>query len=276
MGPGAGEHGGRVVAERHAAQVDGAKDSITGAYLSGRRVDPDAGSADPRRRLVRRPRRGGAQPAGHRRRAPGRQVHLRDRRHRVGQVDAGERGRLQVARQPAQPSPDEAGAALGGARLRRVRQGHRHRPVADRPHAAVEPGHLHRPLRPHPRPVREDARLEGARLQAGPVLVQRQGRAVRDLPRRRDDQDRDALPARRLHRLRGVPRAAVQPRDARGEVQGQVDRRRPRHVDRGGARVLRRRSPRSAAVCRRCTTSASTTCGSASRRRPCRAARPSA
>ena len=38
MGPGAGEHGGRVVAEGTAAQVARSKESITGAYLSGRRV----------------------------------------------------------------------------------------------------------------------------------------------------------------------------------------------------------------------------------------------
>ena len=116
----------------------------------------------------------------------------------------------------AEPGPGEAGRAPDGARHRRVRQGHRHRPVADRPHAAVEPGHLHRPVRPHPRAVRDLARRPRPRLQAGPVLVQRQGRPLRDVPRRRHDQDRDALPARRLHQLRGLPRPALQPRDARG------------------------------------------------------------
>ena len=37
---------------------------------------------------------------------------------------------------------------------------------------------------------------EGARLPAGPVLVQRQGRPLRGVLRRRHDQDRDELPAR--------------------------------------------------------------------------------
>jgi excinuclease ABC subunit A len=37
MGPGAGEHGGRVVAEGTPAQVAANPDSLTGAYLSGRR-----------------------------------------------------------------------------------------------------------------------------------------------------------------------------------------------------------------------------------------------
>jgi len=40
MGIGAGEHGGRVVAEGDAAQVMATEDSITGAYLSGRRAIP--------------------------------------------------------------------------------------------------------------------------------------------------------------------------------------------------------------------------------------------
>jgi excinuclease ABC subunit A len=37
MGPGAGEHGGRVVAQGTAAEVMAATESLTGAYLSGRR-----------------------------------------------------------------------------------------------------------------------------------------------------------------------------------------------------------------------------------------------
>jgi excinuclease ABC subunit A len=40
MGPGAGEHGGRVVAEGTAEQVMASERSITGAYLSGRRCIP--------------------------------------------------------------------------------------------------------------------------------------------------------------------------------------------------------------------------------------------
>ena len=40
--------------------------------------------------------------------------------------------------------------------------------------------------------------------------------------------------------VRGLPRRPLQPRDARGALQGQDDRRRPRHADRGGRRLLRR------------------------------------
>ncbi|MBI3140565.1 MAG: excinuclease ABC subunit UvrA [Rhodocyclales bacterium] len=40
MGPGAGEHGGRIVAEGTPAQIAAHPDSLTGAYLSGRRAIP--------------------------------------------------------------------------------------------------------------------------------------------------------------------------------------------------------------------------------------------
>jgi excinuclease ABC subunit A len=40
MGPGAGEHGGRIVAEGTPAEIAAHPDSLTGAYLSGRRAIP--------------------------------------------------------------------------------------------------------------------------------------------------------------------------------------------------------------------------------------------
>ncbi len=59
-------------------------------------------------------------------------------------------------------------------------------------------------------PIREwfagAAGIEGARLRARPLLVQRQGRPLRGLPGRRRDQDRDALFARRLRHLRRLQR----------------------------------------------------------------------
>ena len=53
----------------------------------------------------------------------------------------------------------------------------------------------------------------------GRFSLQRQGRPLRGVPGRRRDQDRDALPARRLRHLRRLQRQALQPRDAGGEVQ---------------------------------------------------------
>ena len=81
-----------------------------------------------------------------------------------------------------------------------------------------------------------EAKLRG--LPAGPLLVQRARRTLRALRGRRPDQDRDALPARRLRDVRGVQGPALQPRDARGALQGPVDRRRAGDERRRGPRVL--------------------------------------
>ena len=59
-----------------------------------------------------------------------------------------------------------------------------------------------------------------ARLRAGPLLLQREGGALRGVPGGRAGQDRNALPARRLRPLRGVQGAALQPGDARSALQG--------------------------------------------------------
>ena len=61
MGPGAGVHGGRVVAQGSVAAIERARDSITGDYLSGRRrieVPSQRRPADPERMLRIRGARG--------------------------------------------------------------------------------------------------------------------------------------------------------------------------------------------------------------------------
>ena len=173
-------------------------------------------------------------------------------------------------------------ARSGRARTTRIerprasRQDHRGRPVADRAHAALQPRDLHRPLRRHPRPLRADARRRGcAATSRGASRSTSRAGAARSAAATAD-QDRDALPARRLRALRAVPRQALQPRDAGGPLQGQDDRRRARHAGRGGARVLRAHPEDRAAGWRRSTTSASATSASVSRRRRCPAARRSA
>ena len=273
MGPGAGEHGGYVVAEGPAKKVERARGSVTGQFLSG-----DAEIAVPERRaddngVLPRPRRAHAQPEGDRRRVPGRQARLRHRRLGLRQVDARQRDRLQGAREPAPQDAREAGRPRRGRGHRLLRQGDRHRPVADRPHAALEPGHVHRPVHADPRALLADARGQGARLQAGPLLVQRARRPLRDVQGRRPDQDRDALPARRLRAVRDVPRArATTARRSRCASRASRSRTCSRCRSRRRSSSSRR-SRRSAASCRRCTTSGSTTSSSASRRRRSPAAR---
>ena len=118
--------------------------------------------------------------------------------------------------------------------------------------------------------------IQGARLSAGPVQLQRQGRPLRGLPGRRRHPDRDALPARRLCPVRCLQGQALQPRDAGSEIPRQFHQRRAGHDHRsrrrpvqGGAVDLREAGD---AQARR----AWAISPSASRPRRCRAARRSA
>ena len=77
IGPGAGEHGGHIVAEGDMDDIASTEDSITGQYLSGRRVDPDPDAAPTGQRQGAGPaRRTREQPARRDRRVPARDVHL--------------------------------------------------------------------------------------------------------------------------------------------------------------------------------------------------------
>ncbi len=194
MGPGAGAHGGHVIAEGPASKVERNRKSVTGAFLCGTReiaVPPRRGS--PTTAWFGRARgRHAAQPEVDRRRLPDRPLHRGHRRLGLGEVDARQRDRLQVARQPSLEAADQAGRAQERRGDRGLRQGDRDRPAPDRAHPTLEPRHLHRPVHPYPRAVLADPRRQGARLQAGALLLQRQGRALRDLQGRRADQDRDA------------------------------------------------------------------------------------
>ena len=200
MGPGAGEHGGHVVAEGTAAEVE------RGRGLAHRPVPGRArgGSTCPAQRRT---------PTGLRRRSQGAaENNLQGIDVKVplgvlccvtgvsgsGKSTLVNEVLLKAVANHLHRSRAARGRAQADHRPGPARQDHRGRPVADRPHAAVEPGHLHRAVRPDPRPVLQDPGGAGARLQARAVLVQRQGRPLRGLPRRRPDQDRDALPARRL------------------------------------------------------------------------------
>ena len=226
LGPGAGEHGGEVIAEGTPSQVQAVPASADRPVPGGPALDRRPRAEAPPGWGASGPGRAPAQPEGGRRCVPAGRPLLCHRRLGLGQVHPCQRDPLPGGRQPPPSSPAAARRPRGDRRDRPGGQDHQHRPVADRPHPALEPGDLYRDLRPRPRPVLEDEGGAGARLQARPVLVQRQGRSLRGLPRRRADQDRDALPPRRLRALRAVPRPPLQPRDAGGPLQGQVHRRR--------------------------------------------------
>ena len=217
MGPGAGVHGGHVVAEGTPEAIMRNPDSITGQYLTGQRQIP----VPPIRRIghpgqiLRILDARGEQSEGHHRRDPARHLLLRDRRLGRRQIDPDRRDPVQGARQTAQQCARAGRRAWRARRGRVSRQDRRHRPVADRPHAALEPGDLYRLLHADPRLVCRAARGQVARLSAGPLLVQRQGRALRGLPGRRRHQDRDALSAGRLCPMRRLQGPALQPRDPR-------------------------------------------------------------
>ena len=82
---------------------------------------------------------------------------------------------------------------------------HRHRSAADGRTPRSKPGDVHQGLRLHPRPVRQPARVARLRLQARPLFVQRQRRALRGLRGRWRQSASDALPAGRHGALRGLP-----------------------------------------------------------------------
>ena len=72
LGPGAGEHGGEVVAEGTPAEVAATPGSATGQFLSGERSIPVPAERRRPRGRADGPRRPPAQPQGHRRRLPAR------------------------------------------------------------------------------------------------------------------------------------------------------------------------------------------------------------
>ena len=116
LGPGAGEHGGEIVGEGTADdhRVDARLGD--GPVPERRATDPRAAAARRRRaRLVLRSRCVDAQPEGDRRRLPGREVHRRHGRLRLGEVHARERDPLQDAREPAQQDADEARRPRGAS-----------------------------------------------------------------------------------------------------------------------------------------------------------------
>ena len=160
LGPGAGVHGGEVVAEgtvdRRSTRTRARSRRSTSRGRARDRGPPSAGAADRGWFTSRRARE---QPQERRRRDPARPVRLRHRRVRLGQVArSSTTSSTRRSRTGSTGRATKPGAHDSHRRARAHRQGHRHRPVADRPHAALEPGDLHRALHHDPRALRRRPR----------------------------------------------------------------------------------------------------------------------
>ncbi len=151
--------------------------------------------------------------------------HLRDRRFGQRQIDAGRRHPAARALPAFLQFEGQAGNASGAPWARPARQGDRDRSKRDWPNAALESDHLHRRIHADPRVVQPTAGGARARLRRRAFQLQCQRRPLRELRRRRADQDRDALSAGRLCRMRSLPRTALQSRNARDHLQGKEHRR---------------------------------------------------
>ena len=172
IGPGAGEHGRRrrvLGPGQGPAEVEG----VDHRPVRGRQA------VDPEPRSRRTPGMEWLTIRGAREHnlknidvAPAARV-LRGRHGRVGlgQVHPDRRHPVAVADAEDLQEPYRARAPQDGGGHRAARQGHRHRPVAHRPHAPLQPGHLHRRVRPHPAAVRHHAGGQGAGLPPGPLLA---------------------------------------------------------------------------------------------------------
>jgi excinuclease ABC subunit A len=153
LGPGAGEHGGWLVAEGRPEDVIAVPESLTGRYLAGQEEIPVP---------VRRRR-----PSGY--------VEIEGAsQHNLRGIDV----KLPLGVFCCVTGVSGSGkSSLVNEVL--------YKAVANRLHRAkqrLQPGHLHRAVRPHPGAVLAHAGGPGQGLQAGPIQLQRQGRALRGLP----------------------------------------------------------------------------------------------
>ena len=164
-GPGAGIHGGHIVAQGALDDLIAAPASLTGKYLSGEMAVtiPERRPRNARRTLTL------VNARGNNLKNVNAEIPLGLFTCVTG-VSGGGKSTLLIDTLYKAMARKLNGAFRGpcstrphrGART--SRQGDRHRPVTDRPHAAQQSGDLYRRVHPDPRMVRRPARGEGARL----------------------------------------------------------------------------------------------------------------
>ena len=219
IGPGAGEHGGRVVAEGTPEEVMAVEESVTGQFLAGTRDDRGAEEA-------------AAGRAGYIEIEGAAQHNLEEGRRRrsrsatfsavTGVSGSGKSTLVNEVLYKAVANRLHRAKLRPGAhrRDRRARRRSTRSSTSTSRRSGARRGRTRPPTRACSTTIRElfsktqESRARG--YKPGRFSLQRQGRPLRGLPRRRPDQDRDALPARRLRAVRAVRRQALQPRDARG------------------------------------------------------------
>ena len=278
FGPGAGRHGGQVVAAgtpRRGRAVEGEPD---GPLPDRRAADRGAGRAA----AGRRPQDHGGRRS---RRTTCKNVTVEFPLGVfvcvTGVSGAGKSTLVNQILYPAVARALHGSEVVPGAhdedpRPARDRQGHRHRPEPDRPHAALQPRDLHQALRPDPRLLRAAPRGPDARLHAGALLASTsRGGAAR----------RARGTASSASRCTSSPTCTCPARSARASASTRrrcrsstTTSRSPTSSTSPSTRRWRssRTTRRSAARWRRWPTSASATSPSASRRPRSRAARRSA
>ena len=215
MGPGPGIHGGTVVVQGTMDDVLACKASPTGQFLSGKRsIATPTKRRERQRQVARRPRSAREQPQSGGRDVPAGQARGDHGRFRLGQEHARQRRALQGALEATRRHAHAARRARRCGRSRICAKGRQHRSIADRTEQPVESGDVRRLLRRDPRPVHPELSLGGARLQARPVQLQRQGGPMRGMPGRGRDRHAALFHARRRGDLRRLQGRAVQRRDA--------------------------------------------------------------
>ena len=258
IGPGAGVAGGEVVAVGTPDDIAACERSITGQYLCGKRSVPIPAER-------RKPKRGKITLSGAKREQPQkRQGRHRDRHAHRGHGRERVRARARLSPTRLLP-PWQTRSCTRTSASASTASSPAWRPSTRSSTSTSPPSAARRARTPPPTSgVWDDIRklfasLAGkpsaTRLRPRALLLQRRRRTLRGLQGRRPAQDRDALPARRLRAVRGVPRRPLQPRDAPGDLPGQERLRGPEHDRQRGRGLFRERSPTSSASCRRSTTS---------------------